>query len=401
MPITTRDLAAVQSTLARAWGGPVQVSAGATIAEREHVQRLRVEQAPPGAPATLILKRARDGYDPDTTDTFTPAGQLFNDWASLEFVRELFGEAAPAPRLYAADRAAGWLALEDLGAVDPVYTALCGDDPEPAAAQLVRFGRVLGQLHGRARPHLGHYLERRQALGSFVPPDPGALTDFLPEAARALERLGVPMPAAALAEVQSVMDTLAHADDLVTFVHNDAAPNNLLESGGRLCLYDFESATLQPAPLEGANLRLHFPTLGLYFARRLPDSAWRPAEAAYRAALAEGCPAAADDERWADSLLAACGLWALACVQGPLSLEWALTSDHPHLDHLRQCRLARFDAFIQAADEFERLPQLARVCAETAARLRERWPGAAAPLALYPAFEARGPGTTTRPAAAH
>lgn len=379
-------LSAVQAALARKWGGSVQVTPVKVFAEHAHVQRLRVEHPPAGAPATLILKRAREGYDPQIEDTFSPAGLLFNDWASLEFVHELFGDNAPAPKLYAADRTAGWLALEDLGDVDPVYAALCGDDPERATTQLVRFGEVLGQLHGRARPRLDHYLKRRQALGCFSPPAPGQLGNFLPEAAQALERLGVDLPAAAWDDVQTVMEALAHLDDFVTLVHNDAAPNNLIESAGRLCLYDFEAATLHPALLEGANLRLHFPTMGLKFTHRLPEAAWRLAEAAYRAALAEGCPAAADEARWANALLAACALWTLACVQGHLSIEWALTADHPHIDHLRQCRLARFDSFVQTAAEFNRLPHLARACAEAAAQLREHWPGAREPLAVYPAF---------------
>ena len=375
----------LQSALAQLWGGPVKLSPLQVFENHEHVQRLRVEQAPAGAPATLILKQAREAFDPQADDFSSAA--IFNEWASLEFLRELFGEDAPIPRLYAANRTAGWLALEDLGDGDPVLDALFGSDPQRASAQIQRFGEILGHLHSRARPHLAQFLQRRRALSRFTPSTPGELADFIPDSVQTLSRLlNIDLPPAALEDAHQAFDILTHSDDFVTFVHNDAAPNNLLEKDGRLCLYDFEAASWQPALLEGANLRMYFPTMGLKFTHRLPESAWRPAETAYRAALIEGCPAAANDAHWADTLVAACAYWTLAYVQGPLSIEWALTAEHPHLDHIRQCRLARFDTFAQTAAEFDRLPHLARFCTAVTTHLRARWPDAVEPLPLFPAF---------------
>ena len=56
--------------------------------------------------------------------------------------------AALGPRLYASDRQAGMVVLEDLGAPRTVQEALYGTDREAATAALVASGSCLAQLHG-------------------------------------------------------------------------------------------------------------------------------------------------------------------------------------------------------------------------------------------------------------
>jgi hypothetical protein len=74
------------------------------------VQRLTVEHAPAGAPTTVLLKRV-PGSGTGASNPEPPANWLPDVWASLEFMREIFGEANPLPRLYAGDRQAGWLLI--------------------------------------------------------------------------------------------------------------------------------------------------------------------------------------------------------------------------------------------------------------------------------------------------
>jgi len=385
----TNDLLSMQDALASAWGGPMRLAPAVTFEVHEHVQRLSVEHAPAGAPATVILKRARDGFGLQSTDPDSPASLLFNVWASLEFLQEIFGETSPLPRLYAGDRQAGWLVMEDLPDSYPLHQALWGNDPLRAQRELLRFAQMLGELHARALPRTARYLELRQALGCFFPiatHDPGPL---LHGWVQTLEQLGLGLPAAALDELQGVTEVLDRPAGSLTFMHGNAIPTNLAETGGRLRLHDCEESGLRHALLEGVNLRMLFPTCGLKFVRRFPEAVWRPAEAAYRAALAAICPAVAADESYARALTAASVFRALSgSLWGELSLGWALTADDdPRVDHVRRCRLARYDAFVQTAAEFDRLPHLRRYFIDLASSLRERWPGAADELALYPAFE--------------
>src|SRR5262245_59865006 len=127
------DFSDVQSALAQAWAGEVRL-AGPLPFDRagldEKGLRLQVEQAPAGAPDKVLLKRAGPGYDPNSREEHAPAHSFFNEWASLAFFQEVCGEATPVPKLYIADRDAGFLVMEDLPGSDPVLPAFMGADPQ-------------------------------------------------------------------------------------------------------------------------------------------------------------------------------------------------------------------------------------------------------------------------------
>jgi len=384
------DLTRVQDALGFAWGGPVHLAAIGTLEGHERSQRLFLEQAPAGTPATVILKRAHDEYDLQSTDPSSPASSLFNIWASLEFMGEIFGEASPLPILYAGDRQAGWLVIEDLPEQDPLHQALWGSDPIRAQKELLRFMQMLGEFHAYALPQTKRYLELRQALGCYFPTvehDPGPI---LQNWVHSLRQLGLALPAAALDEINDVAELLNRPAGALTLIHGAAVPNNLAETNGRLRLHDCEESHPRHALLEGVTLRMLFPSQGLKFVRRFPDAVWCPAEAAYRAILADVCPVVADDEAYARALTAASVFRALSgsLRDGPFSLQWALSAiDDPRVDHVRRVRLARYDAFVRTADEFDLWPNLRRYFSKLASSLRELWPGAADTLDFYPAFE--------------
>src|SRR5260221_10691118 len=188
--------------------------------------------------------------------------------------------------------------------------------------------------------------------------------------------------------MQTVADVLDQPGDTLTLIHGNVIPGNLAETGSRLCLHDCEESHLRHALLEGVNLRMLFPTCGLAFVRQLPETAWRPAEAAYRAALTTVCPALLDEGRYARELPAASVFRALSgsLGGGELSLQWALTADDPRVEQVRRVRLARYDAFVNTSTEFGLLPHLRRYFSDLASSLRDRWPGAADELAFFPAF---------------
>src|ERR687886_1529923 len=112
----TRDL--TEKLLAAAFGGPLRLDAGQTVEGRDYVVRFGVLEGPDGAPASVIAKRGRSwggAYDPDSDDPHNPAWGIFGDWAALQFLNEVAGDAAVAPQFYGGDRNAGLIAIEDLG----------------------------------------------------------------------------------------------------------------------------------------------------------------------------------------------------------------------------------------------------------------------------------------------
>jgi hypothetical protein len=99
-------------------------------------------------------------------------------------------------------------------------------------------------------------------------------------------------------------------------VHGDPCPDNvLLAADGTAKLIDFEFARPGHALLDAAYWRMGFPTC--WCAGRVPDALSRQLDDAYRIALAEAVPAAADV--WLEDLR---GRWA-GC--SPLALYPAFT----------------------------------------------------------------------------
>ena len=75
--------AAAERILSERWGGAVRLGVPEALQERATVMRLPVLDAPAGAPAAVVLKRARpdEPYDPDAPGFPAPAWTLFNHWA--------------------------------------------------------------------------------------------------------------------------------------------------------------------------------------------------------------------------------------------------------------------------------------------------------------------------------
>lgn len=383
-----KNFSDMESTLARVWGGEVRLT-GPHPFDREGVDenlvRLQVDRAPAGAPNKVLLKRAGAGYDPNHQERHPgPAHHFFNEWASLAFFQEVCGAATPVPRLYAADREAGFLVMEDLPGPDPVMEAFWGDDPQQLAHMLKRYAILLGELSGRAAPHTQRLLELRQGLG---PTWPGHTPiEVLHQYLQILEALGFGLPSDAQADIAEIGEILSPPTPFWTVLHGDPHPGQVAETAGRLRFFSHPVTGTLHALVDGVFIRMHFPNLGQAHVRRFPEAVWREAENAYRTALAADCPTAAEDGQWGRNLTAASAFRALRWTWGDLGLDYMLTANDPRVNHLRQCNLLRYDLFVQTAAEFQLFPHLARYIAGLAERLRERWPEAAEPLALYPAF---------------
>ena len=380
-----RNFSDVEAALTRAWGGKVRLFGPQPFDRNwsdESLIRLQVEQAPAGAPYKVLLRRVGPDYDSNSREEHSPAHRFFDEWASLAFFQDVYGEATPVPQLYAADGEAGFLVMEDLPGPDPLISAFWGDDPQQLAHRLKRYAILLGELHGRAALHAQHFIELREGFGPIWPGHSPSWV--LQQYLQILNDLGFGLPSDTQADITEIAETLSSSS--FATVLGDPNPGLVAETAGRLRFFSHSVTVVLHALMDGVFIRMHFPNMGQAHVRRFPESIWRDAENAYRTALAADCPAAANNEIWGRNLTAASAFRALRWTWGNLGLEYMLTAHDAHVHHIRQCNLLRYDMFVQTAAEFQLFPHFARYVTELAARLRERWPEAVEPLALYPAF---------------
>ena len=108
-------------------------------------------------------------------------------------------------------------------------------------------------------------------------------------------------------------------------------------------------------------------------------------EAAYRAELVKGCPAAADDTLFYRALVEACTFWALDWLRW-MPLGRLLASDRTIIAASdRQRLLTRLAILAQTSEEFGYLEAVGATMRTLAAQLRSLWPKTVE-MALYPAF---------------
>jgi hypothetical protein len=107
-------------------------------------------------------------------------------------------------------------------------------------------------------------------------------------------------------------------------------------------------------------------------------------ETVYRAELVKGCSQAQEDRIFERALVEACGFWLLNTLSR--HLDRALEADHTWgIATMRQRLLARLEAFVDVAEEFDQLPGLRGIAGRVLQELGKLWPETD-PLPLYPAF---------------
>jgi phosphotransferase family enzyme len=381
-----------ERALARAWGGAVRLAPGRPLTPRGNVCRCRVVAGPPGTPPSVIVKRARirpgRRYEPDAAEYGDTAWLLCNDWAGLQFLTEVGGPLPPAPRFYAGDREAGLIVLEDLGTCATLDDLLAGDDPARAEAALIALAATLGRLHAATIGKQAVYERIRAALGPRPRHSPFAGYEWLAAVLhQTAATLDIRLPPGVAAELRALIAAIREPGPFLAYTHGDSCPGNCLCAGATVRVCDFELGAFRPALLDGICGRIHFPTCRSV--TRVPPDIPPRMEAAYRAALAPGCPEAADDGYFYRAVVEACIYWALLRCQWSIppavlpdsAEEWGVAA-------LQQIVLIRFDLAAQVTAQFGHLEALGATFAAMAATLRTRWPPAADAAPYHRAFRA-------------
>jgi hypothetical protein len=393
----TEILSAAERVLSARFGEDVRLRAFKRFETTKSVLLRCHALAPRRLPAdSFIAKHPREV-------SVNPAWQLtglLNEWAALALLDSL-AEAAPlAPRFYGGDTATRVLVMEDLGEHDGTTTdALAfGDDPALAEEAFAEHAALIGRLHALTSGAREQYTSIREALG--VPPEwaelfqdpwPSARLRKSPgdEIARAFETyrktfdsVGLKPRAGADAEVALVTEVVE--DDPGPFLAlcqgDQNGPGGSLRARGRLRLYDFDSAALRHALLEGVPAVTSWGCV-----MRLPARLAPRLEAVYRAELSKVCAAAREERLFRRALAEACARWHV--FQVSTRLKDCLERDTPRGPTTRRQQfLAWMDTFARLGEESGHMTALAASARDLAARLRSLWPADAHALPPYPAF---------------
>jgi hypothetical protein len=369
MPSPT--LQQIEGLLSGALEAPVRVHRATRLAPWS-VLRCELD----AAPGSVVVKWLRD----DAGSFRTDPRQVATERAALEFLADI--GFAQAPRLIAADLAAGVLVLEDLSPCTPLADLIRRDGAAAARASLTAFAETMGALGAATVGRAAEYEAIRARYGA---PDATqgialGLGAGWPDTRACLQSLGQAMSGAAEAELAGVVAALLEPGPFLAFSNGDAEANNFLvrQSGGKLI--DFETAAFRHALASATWIHAPGPA---WITVSAPDVA-AELEAAYRRALGTGIAQAADDRQFGLGMAAACAALAYERLN-----RFARLDARPAGDASRVQMVATLEAAAGVARRHRALPDLSGWMLRTAGWLRRRWPDADVDLASLPPYTSR------------
>lgn len=328
-----------------------------------------------GSAGSVIVKWLREHPQGLRTDL----RQIATERAALAFLAEL--GFSRAPRLVAADHAAGLLAIEDLAPRTPLDARLRAEGLATLEAEMLDYARCLGELGAATAGGAGRYSTIRAGYGP-IEPTAGQERGFGPQwpaASARLADLGLTIPGPVQRELAELLTVLETPGPFLTFTNGDTQVNNFLVGEGEGKLIDYEAASYRHA-LTAAAL-IHTPGPAFITVQAPLCTAL---EAAYRAALAQGVPEAEDDRLFGDGMAGACLAFALDRLS-----RFDLLDGRAAGDESRVQMVATLESAALAARTHRGFPQAAGWADRAAAWLRRRWPDADVDLARYAPYTPR------------
>ncbi len=338
-----------------------------------------------GLSSSFIIKKVEtEIYNPDDAESWDTR-RFFNDWMGSQFLSTISSESKHSPHFYGGDRNLGFIILEDVQHRDRLVEPLLGEDRNQAEQALIQYATCLGKLHNDTIGKAAEFEQLFQTLApNFKLTKPTTRpTANIQQHELMLNNLGIQPGSNWFHEIESIERAVNHPGEFLAYIHADACPDNVLDTGEELRLIDFETGYFGHALIDAVYGRMMFPSC--WCANRLPDSIIRQMENTYRQILIQNCPSAADDRIFETALVNACGFWLLFTLSRHLEaalekdLDWGISTT-------RQRILARLEAFISTSQEFNKLPGLYDISSQLLDLLRLRW--AETPtLPLYAAFQ--------------
>ena len=334
-----------------------------------------------GIPSSFILKKVEtENYDPDDAES-SDTRRLFNDWIGSQFLNSIPSKHQHSPIFYGGDRALGFIVIEDVQHRNSLVEPLLGNDRQVAERALLQYAACLGKLH---RDTLGRAAEFQELYKTVSPKmKPAKCGVNISQHQLRLEKLGIDPEPDWLSDLQAIHQTVSSPGDFLAYIHTDACPDNVLDTGQELQLIDFETSFFGHSFLDAVFGRMMFPSC--WCSQRLPIEVVRQMEKTYRAILIQGCPTVADDKVFETALVHNCGWWLLCTISDFLSDALIADGDFG-ISTFRQRILARLEAFIAISQECDLLNGLRGTSEQLLVLLHQRWSDVPE-LPVYPTFQ--------------
>jgi hypothetical protein len=375
-------VAAAEQVLSTAVGHPTQlmrVEFISNIGRRNLLLRCHCASGT-GLPPSLIIKKVKaKSYNPDNANSWDTL-RFFRDWLGAQFLSTMSDQCHHSPHFYGGDLTLGFIILEDVPHHGRLVESLLGGDRHQAERALLQYAACLAQLHVDT---LGKAAEF-EALAREIAPKAQFLRESvdIPTQQRLLNHLGIQPESNWLHDLNTINEAMNHPGGFLAYVHADACPDNVLDTCEGLRLIDFETGHFGHAFIDIAYGRMMFPSC--WCANRLPHSVVQQMENTYRTILSKHRPSVESDSIFETALVEACGYWLLNTLTR--HLEFALRKDlNWGISTIRQRILARLEAFITTAQEFNQLLGLCGTASRLFDLLQQRWRGTPS-LPDYPAF---------------
>ena len=345
---------------------------------------LRCRDLSGGPPASFIIKKVVPDANSPADAALWDARRFLSDRAGAEFLSAILSTPR-TPRFYGGDDTSGFFVLEDLGEHRSLVEPLLEEHAASAERALLSFSACLGSMHAESIGRSDSFERLLRGTSSQVGISAQMLTGFRERATQLreyLDGMGIRAVTGLSEEIEAVIAVVETPGPFHSYIHGDPCPDNVFWNGEELRLIDFEFGGFGHALMDATYGRMLFPSC--WCANRVPRDVVSRMERAYRAELVKGCTGAQEDELFESALTDVCGFWMLSSLSRHLAN--AIEADRTWgIATMRQRVLARLDAFIATAEEFNRRPALRGVAARLLEALREAWPDAP-PLPLYPAF---------------
>ena len=330
-------------------------------------------------PASFIIKKVEGDYSPDRYDS-ADTKRIFNDWIGTQFLNTVSPELHHSPHFYGGDRRLGLIVIEDVQHRHSLVEPLLGGDRSLAEWALLQYATRLGQLH---RDTVGKVEKFERLYRTLAPGIEFARASLnIQQLQSKLGSVAIELGSRWLQDVETINNMLLHPREFLTYVHTDACPDNVLDTGSQLRLIDFETGRFDHVFIDVACGRMMFPSC--WCSKALPIDLVRKMEHTHRAILSETCPSLESGRVFETALANACGMWLLYTILRHLEPALAKEQDFG-ISTIRQRILARLQTFIELSTELDRLAGLRDVSNRLLDTLSKRWSDVPK-LPLYPAF---------------
>lgn len=377
-PLTAARRDQICSALSRLAGGPVRLTSEQHVGhEWAPVTRLGLDRDIPGIGSTVVVKTRR------------VEGEGHGGPAFLRREAAALRTAAPSgvtAQTIHVDDDAGVMLQTDLGEGPTLQDVLLGDDPVAAARGMVEMATAVGRLHASTT---GRRAEHQRHLAAFsADVETGQMytdgAERWDEIEQACAELGLPSARRARDEVLRLLARSMRPGPTAALTHRDLNPTNVLLTNAGARLVDFEGSGFGPLGIDACFLYYPFPHHSSPWGL-LPDGVVGSADAAYRAALADG-----DAQQVLglyDQVLAE---GAAIVLIGRISrLRLVARPDQAPQDSWRRRgqTVQQIRTFLQLAERVDGLAAFSDWLSALRDAMIARWPDATTPPApLFPAF---------------